>query len=112
MLVTRRFLVSGRVQGVGFRYFVQERAQELGLAGWVRNLPSGHVEALASGDQEAVASLERELKKGPPASRVERLRAQPRELRGRQAPQCAAARQSSRSIEITTRLVDLCRFAV
>ncbi|HKT78887.1 MAG TPA: acylphosphatase [Vicinamibacterales bacterium] len=73
MLVTRRFLVSGRVQGVGFRYFVQERALELGLTGWVRNLPSGHVEALAAGDGEAVASLERELKKGPPVARVERV---------------------------------------
>ena len=63
--------VSGRVQGVGFRWFVREEARRLGLAGWVRNLPSGEVEVLAEGEAAAVASLSEALSKGPPGARVE-----------------------------------------
>jgi acylphosphatase len=73
MLVARRFLVSGRVQGVGFRYFTQEVAEVEGLHGWVRNLPDGRVEVLAEGEREAVDRLERRLRRGPPAARVERV---------------------------------------
>ena len=65
--------VEGRVQGVGFRYFVQFRARELRLAGAVRNLPSGSVQVEAEGPREALETLIQELHQGPPAARVERV---------------------------------------
>ena len=71
MLVARRFLVRGRVQGVGFRYFAQEAARRDGLSGWVRNLPGGEVEAFAEGDEEAVVRFERHLRSGPASARVD-----------------------------------------
>jgi acylphosphatase len=71
MRVARRFVISGRVQGVGFRYFTQEVALREGVTGWVRNLPSGQVEALAEGDAEAVTRVERALRAGPRGARVD-----------------------------------------
>lgn len=65
--------VSGRVQGVGFRWFVVDKGRELGLAGWVRNRPDGKVEIAASGDQAALAQLESAVTAGPPGARVERV---------------------------------------
>ena len=73
MLAARRFLVSGRVQGVGFRYFVQEAAMVEGLSGWVRNLPSGVVEVLAEGDAEALERFARKLSRGPSMARVDNV---------------------------------------
>ena len=70
----RRFLVRGRVQGVGFRYFVVERARELGLTGFARNLPDGSVEVRAAGSAEGLAELARALEEGPALSRVEGVR--------------------------------------
>ncbi|MCD6362190.1 MAG: acylphosphatase [Armatimonadetes bacterium] len=67
-------IVSGRVQGVGFRYFVLRRAQSLGLNGWVRNLSSGDVEFVAEGPREALEELLRAVRQGPPMSWVERVR--------------------------------------
>lgn len=58
-------LVSGRVQGVGFRYFAQSKAGELALAGWVRNTPDGKVELEAQGEDSSVTSFIRELRNGP-----------------------------------------------
>lgn len=75
-----RFLVSGRVQGVGFRAFVRRRARELGLVGWVKNLPDGRVEVEAVGPGAALAELEQVLRQGPPASRVTSV--EPRPLSG------------------------------
>jgi len=60
-----RYLVSGRVQGVGYRYFVMRQAQALGVSGFARNLPDGSVEVLAEGPEEALASLETSLRDGP-----------------------------------------------
>ena len=71
MLVARRFLVSGRVQGVGFRWFVQELAALEGASGWVRNRPDGRVEAFIEGEAESVDRLERQIRRGPPSARVE-----------------------------------------
>ena len=71
MLVARRFVVSGRVQGVGFRFFVAEAAQGEGLHGWVMNRDDGCVEAHAEGEREAVERFERRIRRGPPGSRVE-----------------------------------------
>lgn len=69
-LTCRRIVVSGRVQGVGFRWHTRERAQELGLAGWVRNLPDGRVEVWVEGRQEDVAAMLRWLESGPPWAEV------------------------------------------
>jgi acylphosphatase len=71
MLVARRFKVSGRVQGVGFRFFVYETALIEGVSGWVANLADGRVDVLVEGDAEAVERVERKLRRGPPAARVE-----------------------------------------
>ena len=64
-------LVSGRVQGVGYRGSMEAAATERGLVGWVRNLPDGRVEALVEGDAEAVTRVERALRMGPPSARVD-----------------------------------------
>jgi acylphosphatase len=71
MLVARRYLVRGRVQGVGFRWFVHDAAAREGVHGWVRNCPDGSVEALIEGDVEAVDRVERALRRGPAGARVE-----------------------------------------
>jgi acylphosphatase len=65
--------VVGVVQGVGFRWFVRERARRLGLAGWVRNLPDGSVEVAASGADEQIAALRAEIQRGPPGAAVDQL---------------------------------------
>lgn len=65
-----RYLVSGAVQGVGFRYFVLRQAQALHVRGWVRNLPDGRVEVVAIGDQSALTTLEGALARGPRWARV------------------------------------------
>jgi acylphosphatase len=63
--VARRYLVSGRVQGVGYRYFTVRAARELGLRGWVRNLSDGRVEVCAVGAARKLIHLEGELRLGP-----------------------------------------------
>ncbi|MEW6758762.1 MAG: acylphosphatase [Acidobacteriota bacterium] len=65
--------ITGRVQGVGFRYFVARRAQILGVHGWARNLSDGSVEVQGRGTPDALAALERALAEGPPHSRVDRV---------------------------------------
>ena len=71
MIVARRFLIGGRVQGVGFRMFAAARAAFEGVHGYVRNLPDGSVEALVEGDNEAVDRIELALRRGPPGADVE-----------------------------------------
>ena len=70
-MTARRFLVSGRVQGVGFRWFVTHLGRELGLRGFVRNLRDGRVEVVAGGTDSALAQLAEALADGPPAARVD-----------------------------------------
>jgi len=70
-LITKRYVVRGRVQGVGFRWFVQREAEALDLSGWVRNTPDGAVEVLASGSEQQLAALAAKLKQGPRAARVD-----------------------------------------
>ena len=65
--------ITGRVQGVGYRYFVQEKAVELGLTGWVRNLPNGNVEAMAQGSKEKLSAWLSELEHGPLLAKVSRV---------------------------------------
>ena len=67
----RRFLVRGRVQGVGFRWFVEREAHLLQLAGWVRNNPDGTVEVLAQGTAHQLAGFRSRLQEGPRAARVD-----------------------------------------
>ncbi len=69
----RRAVVLGRVQGVGFRFFAERAARELGVRGWVRNRPDGSVEALAEGDEQALAKFLDRLRRGPLTSRVDRV---------------------------------------
>ncbi len=69
-MIARRYVLSGRVQGVGFRWFVLRRAQNLRIVGSVRNLPNGSVEVVASGATDAIARLERDLREGPSLARV------------------------------------------
>ncbi|MGB6386828.1 MAG: acylphosphatase [Terriglobales bacterium] len=68
-----RFLVRGRVQGVGFRWFVEREAHLLGIAGWVRNNADGSVEVLAMGTPEQLAGLRSRLREGPRAARVDNV---------------------------------------
>jgi acylphosphatase len=66
--------IRGRVQGVGFRWYVMELARKLELAGWVRNRPDGIVELAAAGEPDALAKLEAAVAKGPPGAQVEEVR--------------------------------------
>jgi len=75
MRIARRFVISGRVQGVGYRWFAKDTAAREGVTGYVRNLPDGRVEALVEGDAEAVTRVERSLRQGPPGARVQTVNA-------------------------------------
>jgi acylphosphatase len=70
---TVRYVISGRVQGVGFRYFVQSVASRESLAGWVRNLDDGRVETAAAGDADAIERFERAIRQGPAGARVDHV---------------------------------------
>lgn len=67
------FLIRGRVQGVGFRWFVQREASELELRGWVRNTEDGDVEVLAAGSPEDLSELRTSLRRGPRGARVDNV---------------------------------------
>ncbi len=69
----RHAIVRGRVQGVGYRFFAERAARDLGVHGWVRNLPDGSVEAVAEGEDEAIARFLARLREGPRGARVETL---------------------------------------
>jgi acylphosphatase len=71
--MTTRFLISGVVQGVGFRWFVARHARSLGLVGYARNLPDGRVEVVVSGPEQALPALEQLLRSGPANAQVERV---------------------------------------
>jgi acylphosphatase len=70
MRVARRYLVSGRVQGVGFRFFAEAAAAREGLHGWVQNLSDGRVEVWAEGEAESIERFERNIAHGPPGARI------------------------------------------
>ncbi len=73
MRVARRYVISGRVQGVGFRFFTENAASREGVHGWVRNLPAGDVEAVAEGEAEAIERFERSIRQGPRGARIDRV---------------------------------------
>ena len=81
MKTARLYLVEGRVQGVGFRMFVEQAAAELGLGGYVRNRRDGSVEVYAAGEEKVLDRLRSELEKGPSAARVDRVAESPAVLR-------------------------------
>jgi acylphosphatase len=83
VIVARRFLLSGRVQGVGFRFFVEDQARVEQVAGWVRNLPDGRVEVVADGEEESVLRFERALHRGPRGALIEHVTAEPVPPEGR-----------------------------
>ena len=68
---TRRYIVRGRVQGVGFRWYTRQEALTLGLSGWTRNLRDGTVEVLVNGPSEALEEMDHNIVHGPPAARVD-----------------------------------------
>lgn len=78
-VIAKRYIVRGRVQGVGFRWFVDNEARKLGLAGWVRNNLDGSVECLAIGTEQQLQALRARLQEGPRASRVDEVKELPAE---------------------------------
>ena len=70
-------IVSGRVQGVGFRWFTEQEARKHRIQGYVRNLPDGRVEIWAQGEIESLGEFRASLKKGPPAARVKEVERKP-----------------------------------
>ena len=68
---TKQFVVRGRVQGVGFRWFVEREAKTLGISGWVRNNSDGSVQVLATGTRDQLFGLRSRLQQGPRAARVD-----------------------------------------
>jgi acylphosphatase len=79
LMIARSYIVRGRVQGVGFRWFVDHEARQLGLAGWVRNNIDGTVEVLAMGSADQHAALLAKLQRGPRAARVDEVQQLPAE---------------------------------
>jgi acylphosphatase len=71
MLVARRYVIRGRVQGVGFRFFARDAARREGVRGFVRNLPDGSVEVMAEAEAETMEQFERAIRRGPLQARVD-----------------------------------------
>ena len=80
MIIARRYLIGGRVQGVGFRLFTENIASQEGIRGFVRNLHDGRVEALAEGEVEELERFEKSLREGPPSASVEMVEIEPMAL--------------------------------
>jgi acylphosphatase len=81
-VISRRAFISGRVQGVGFRFFAERAARAAGVKGWVRNLPDGRVETVAEGDEEAVSRYLERVGRGPFAGSVSGVDVEEREPEG------------------------------
>lgn len=77
MIVARRFLIGGRVQGVGFRMFAQAAASREGVHGFVRNLADGRVEVSVEGEQESVDRIELAMRRGPASAVIETFKVEP-----------------------------------
>ncbi len=77
MTTAKRFIISGHVQGVGYRYFATRAAESCRVNGTVRNMPNGTVEAVAEGDEASVEAFRAELERGPRVGRVDHVAAEP-----------------------------------
>jgi len=73
-MVAKRYLISGRVQGVGFRFFAEREAKRLGICGYVKNLSNGSVEVYAAGEPDSLESFRSKLAEGPSAAEVTQVR--------------------------------------
>ena len=80
IVTARRFVISGRVQGVGFRYFTERAARDIGVTGWARNCDDGSVEVHANGTNRQLEDFEARLRKGPPAADVRAFKASSAEV--------------------------------
>ena len=85
MRSARRYVIAGRVQGVGFRWFAHDAALAEGMHGWVRNLADGSVEVFAEGEHDALQRFEAKLRRGPAAARVDDFTTEEHESSGRAA---------------------------
>ena len=74
MRTIRHFVITGRVQGVGFRFYMQRKARELGVTGWVRNRRDGSVEAVIQGEPDVVESMTAWTRRGPPSAAVNEVK--------------------------------------
>jgi acylphosphatase len=81
-MTAKRFIISGRVQGVGYRYFACRAAETCGVTGTVRNLPDGTVEVVAEGEPTTIAAFRVELERGPRYGRVEHVVEEPAPVAG------------------------------
>ncbi len=79
--ICARILISGQVQGVGYRFSTRQQAQKLGINGWVSNLPDGRVEAVLAGDRSAVEQMIQWCRVGPPAAVVQKITVEEMEFR-------------------------------
>lgn len=85
MKIARRYVIAGRVQGVGFRWFAHDAAAREGLHGWVRNLADGSVEVVVEGEITSVDRLDAKLRRGPSGARVEHVEVDEQAPEGRVA---------------------------
>ncbi len=69
----KHYKITGRVQGVGFRYFTTKKAEALNLNGWVKNMTDGSVEVLLSGEEESIEEMLKHLREGPKSARVDKI---------------------------------------
>lgn len=74
--------VSGRVQGVSFRYYTAQKAEELGLKGWVRNTEDGELEAVFEGKQDKIKEIISWMRKGPPSAKIDNINIKEEQNRG------------------------------
>lgn len=74
MKTIRHYVITGRVQGVGFRFYMQRKARELGVTGWVRNRRDGAVEAVVQGEADAVEAMTAWARRGPPSAAVAEIK--------------------------------------
>lgn len=72
-MIARRALITGRVQGVGFRFFARRAAESAGVTGWARNLADGRVETVAEGEESAVEQYLEKIRRGPTGGRVDQV---------------------------------------
>jgi len=79
-MVTLSYLISGRVQGVGYRHHARRMAEAFDIRGWIRNLPDGRVEIVATGAEENLRSFREQIELGPRGARVDRVDVQEKEL--------------------------------
>jgi acylphosphatase len=83
MIVSRRYVITGRVQGVGFRWFTHDAAAGEGIHGWVRNLADGSVEVVAEGEADSMFRLEAAIRRGPGGARIEQVEVEDQTPSGR-----------------------------